>query len=187
MEDFGLITTIALALGLALVGGLSARAIGLSPIVGYLAAGLILSPFTPGYDADTEELRELAELGVIFLMFGVGLHFNIADLLRVKNIAITGALVLIAAATAMGIAVSLAFGLELEEGIVVGLAVRGSSPVGRVKALEEFFCTGKGEGRASLLGKSIKDARPDLDTLATEAQGRFLKLLQERKGLLAVT
>ncbi|MEX0783997.1 MAG: cation:proton antiporter [Dehalococcoidia bacterium] len=137
MEDFGLITTIALALGLALVGGLSARAIGLSPIVGYLAAGIILSPFTPGYDADTEELRELAELGVIFLMFGVGLHFNIADLLRVKNIAITGALVLIAAATAMGIAVSLAFGLELEEGIVVGLAVSVSSTVVLVKALEE--------------------------------------------------
>jgi CPA2 family monovalent cation:H+ antiporter-2 len=137
VQEFDLITTVALALGLALVGGLSARAIGLSPIVGYLAAGIVLSPFTPGYDAETEDLREMAELGVIFLMFGVGLHFNISDLLRVKNIAITGALVLIAAATAMGVAVSLAFGLDLEEGVVVGLAISVSSTVVLVKALEE--------------------------------------------------
>ncbi len=137
MHEFDLITTVAIALGLALVGGLSARAIGLSPIVGYLAAGIVLSPFTPGYDAETEDLREMAELGVIFLMFGVGLHFNIGDLLRVKDIAITGSLLLIAAATAMGVAVSLAFGLGLEEGIVVGLAISVSSTVVLVKALEE--------------------------------------------------
>jgi predicted Kef-type K+ transport protein len=73
LDDFGLITNIAVALGLALVGGLGARAIGLSPIVGYLAAGIVISPFTPGYDADTDQIQELAEIGVIFLMFGVGL------------------------------------------------------------------------------------------------------------------
>ncbi|MGH2611199.1 MAG: cation:proton antiporter, partial [Tepidiformaceae bacterium] len=137
MQEFDLITTVALALGLALVGGLSARALGLSPIVGYLAAGIVLSPFTPGYDAETEDIRELAELGVIFLMFGVGLHFNVSDLLRVRNIAITTAVVAIAGATAMGVAVSLAFGLDLEEGIVLGLAISVASTVVLVKALEE--------------------------------------------------
>ncbi len=137
VQEFDLITTVALALGLALVGGLSARALGLSPIVGYLAAGIVLSPFTPGYDAETEDIRELAELGVIFLMFGVGLHFNVSDLLRVRNIAITTAVVAIAGATAMGVAVSLAFGLDLEEGIVLGLAISVASTVVLVKALEE--------------------------------------------------
>ncbi|MEO9255079.1 MAG: cation:proton antiporter, partial [Tepidiformaceae bacterium] len=83
MNDFGLLTTIAVALGLALAGGLAARALRLSPVVGYLAAGVVISPFTPGYDADLESLRQLAELGVIFLMFGVGLHFNLQDLLSV--------------------------------------------------------------------------------------------------------
>ncbi|HNM78946.1 MAG TPA: cation:proton antiporter, partial [Tepidiformaceae bacterium] len=74
MEHFSLLTSIAIALGLALGGGVAARLAGLSPIVGYLGAGVIISPFTPGYDADLNALRELAELGVIFLMFGVGLH-----------------------------------------------------------------------------------------------------------------
>ena len=78
MEEFQLLTSVAIALGLALAGGVLARFAGLSPIVGYLAAGVVISPFTPGYDADLRSIRELAELGVIFLMFGVGLHFNVS-------------------------------------------------------------------------------------------------------------
>ena len=70
MEEFQLLTSVAIALGLALAGGVLARFAGLSPIVGYLAAGVVISPFTPGYDADLRSIRELAELGVIFLMFG---------------------------------------------------------------------------------------------------------------------
>ncbi len=80
MEDFSLLTSIATALGLAVAGGILARLAGISPIAGYLAAGLVISPLTPGYDADAEAIEELAGLGVIFLMFGVGLHFNLSDL-----------------------------------------------------------------------------------------------------------
>ncbi len=137
MEHFSLLTSVAVALGLALGGGIAARLAGLSPIVGYLAAGVIISPFTPGYEADLDALRELAELGVIFLMFGVGLHFNVKDLLRVKNIAIPGAVVQIAAATALGAFAGSFFGLGIKEGIVLGLAISVASTVVLIKALED--------------------------------------------------
>lgn len=137
LEDFHLLTSIAVALGLALSGGIVARLAGLSPIVGYLAAGIVISPFTPGYDADLEALRELAELGVIFLMFGVGLHFNVRDLLQVKNIAIPGAVLQILFATLLTVVVSSFFGIGLKEGIVLGLAISVASTVVLIKALDE--------------------------------------------------
>src|SRR5688572_25497824 len=123
MVEFGLLDTIAIALALAVVGGLAARLIGLPPIVGYLAAGVVISPFTPGYDADPGSLTELAELGVIFLMFGVGLHFNVGDLWRVKTFAIPGAIVQVGVATLLGLAAASAFGKSWQEGVVLGLAI----------------------------------------------------------------
>lgn len=137
MEHFSLLTSVAVALGLALGGGIAARLAGLSPIVGYLAAGVVISPFTPGYDADLEALRELAELGVIFLMFGVGLHFNVRDLLRVKNIAIPGAIIQVSLATALGYAIGSAFGLPWREALVLGLAMSIASTVVLIRSLEE--------------------------------------------------
>lgn len=137
MNDFGLLTTIAVALALALAGGLGARLLRLSPVVGYLAAGVVISPFTPGYDADIESLRQLAELGVIFLMFGVGLHFNLQDLLSVRKIAIPGAAAQIVLATALGTTVGMALGLGLREAIVLGLAVSVASTVVLIRSLEE--------------------------------------------------
>ncbi len=137
MEDFSLLTSIAVALGLALIGGVVARLAGLSPIVGYLAAGLVISPFTPGYDADLAALRELAELGVIFLMFGVGLHFNVRDLLRVKDIAIPGAIIQVGLATAVGFAIGSAFDLPWRESLVLGLAMSIASTVVLIRSLEE--------------------------------------------------
>jgi CPA2 family monovalent cation:H+ antiporter-2 len=137
VEHFSLLTSIAVALGLALTGGVAARLAGLSPIVGYLAAGVIISPFTPGYDADLDALRELAELGVIFLMFGVGLHFNVRDLLRVKNIAIPGAVIQVALATALGFGIGTAFGLAWRESLVLGLAMSIASTVVLIRSLEE--------------------------------------------------
>ena len=92
MHEIPLVTTIALALSAALLCGLLAKRIGLSPIVGYLMAGVLIGPHTPGVVGDTRIAAELAELGVILLMFGVGLHFNLKDLLAVRAIAIPGAL-----------------------------------------------------------------------------------------------
>lgn len=137
MEEFHLLTSIAIALGLALAGGVLARLAGLSPIVGYLAAGVVISPFTPGYDADLDAIRELAELGVIFLMFGVGLHFNLRDLMRVRSIAIPGAIIQVALATATGATIGFAFGFDFRESLVLGLAMSIASTVVLIRSLED--------------------------------------------------
>lgn len=104
-----LISTIAVGLIFALVFGALAQRVKVSPLVGYLIAGILMGPFTPGYVGDQNVANELAEIGVILLMFGVGLHFSLDDLLSVKTIAIPGAIVQIAVATVLGMA--LAWGL----------------------------------------------------------------------------
>lgn len=91
MTDLSLITTIAGCATAALVGGLAAKRIGLSPLVGYLLAGIAVGPHTPGFVGDEHIASQLAEIGVMLMMFAVGLHFHLADLMRVKGIAITGA------------------------------------------------------------------------------------------------
>lgn len=88
MADVHLIEQVAVALGVGFAGGLGARMVRLSPIVGYLAAGVVIGPFTPGYEGDIATLEQLAEIGIIFLMFGVGLHFNVRDLWSVRRVAI---------------------------------------------------------------------------------------------------
>src|ERR1700759_1661153 len=110
MHDTPLILLIAIGLGLALVGGLVAARVGLSPIVGYLLAGIAVGPFTPGFVADTSLAEQLAEIGVIFLRFRVGMHFSFAELLAVRRIAVPGAVVQVAVATAMGAALALWWG-----------------------------------------------------------------------------
>src|SRR5215216_751801 len=102
MHEIPLITTIALALSAALLFGLIARRLGLSPIVGYLIAGVLIGPYTPGVVGDAKIASELAEIGVILLMFGVGLHFSLKDLLAVRSIAVPGALGQIALVTLLG-------------------------------------------------------------------------------------
>src|SRR6185436_16230548 len=93
MQDAPLLLNITAALGAALAGGIAARRLGLPTAVGYLLAGIAIGPFTPGFIGDVDTIRQLAELGVIFLMFGVGLHFSVADLWRVRDVAIPGALI----------------------------------------------------------------------------------------------
>ena len=107
-----LITTIAAGLGLALVLGFVAVRLKLPALVGYLVAGILIGPATPGFVADVELAGQLAEIGVMLLMFGVGLHFSLDDLLAVRRIALPGAIVQIAVATALGMAVGDAVGLE---------------------------------------------------------------------------
>ncbi len=132
-----LITTIAASLGLALILGLIAHRLKLPVLVGYLLAGVILGPATPGFVADIELSRQLAEIGVILLMFGVGLHFSLDDLLAVRRIAVPGAILQIAVATALGVGIATLWGWSLGAGLVFGLALSVASTVVLLRALEQ--------------------------------------------------
>ncbi|SCX53102.1 YbaL family putative K(+) efflux transporter [Nitrosospira sp. Nsp1] len=132
-----LITTIAVSLGLALLMGLIANRLKLPVLVGYLAAGVILGSNTPGFVADMELSAQLAEIGVILLMFGVGLHFSLNDLLAVRRIALPGAIVQIVVATTFGAMVAVSWGWNLGVGIVFGVALSTASTVVLLRGLEQ--------------------------------------------------
>lgn len=135
-HNISLITTIAAGLGLAMILGFLAARLRMPPLVGYLVAGIIAAPTTPGFVADVGLASQLAEIGVMLLMFGVGLHFSIADLLSVKRIAIPGALVQILLATLMGAGAGYFWDLPMGEAFVFGLALSVASTVVLLKALE---------------------------------------------------
>jgi monovalent cation:H+ antiporter-2, CPA2 family len=132
-----LISTIAIGLLAAFIGGLIAHRLGLPAIVGYIAAGVAVGPFTPGFEADTQVAQELAEIGVILLMFGVGIHFSIRDLLAVKGIAIPGAVGQTLIATLLGVGLGTALGWGIGGGVVLGLAISVASTVVLLRALED--------------------------------------------------
>jgi CPA2 family monovalent cation:H+ antiporter-2 len=135
-HNVALITTVAAALGLALIMGFLALRLKLPALVGYLIAGIIIGPATPGFVADLELSSQLAEIGVMLLMFGVGLHFSLDDLLSVRGIALPGAIVQIVVATLLGIGVSALWGWNLSAGIVFGLSLSVASTVVLLRALE---------------------------------------------------
>ncbi|HEX2229841.1 MAG TPA: cation:proton antiporter, partial [Candidatus Binatia bacterium] len=135
-HDVTLISTIAAGLGLALVMGFIASRLKLPVLVGYLLAGIILGPATPGFVADVELSNQLAEIGVMLLMFGVGLHFSLDDLLAVRRIALPGAVFQIAVATLLGVGAAALWGWSVASGIVFGLALSVASTVVLLKALE---------------------------------------------------
>src|SRR6186997_680307 len=135
-HNIDLITTIAASLGLAMILGFMAIRLRMPPIVGYLLAGIVIGPATPGFVADVGLARQLAEIGIMLLMFGVGLHFSIDDLLAVRKIAIPGAIVQMAAATALGMGLALWWGWDLTAAIVFGLALSVASTVVLLKALD---------------------------------------------------
>ncbi len=135
-HDISLITTIAAALGTAIVMGFVASRLRMPPLVGYLLAGVIIGPGTPGFVADVELAGQLAEIGVMLLMFGVGLHFSMDHLLSVRRIAVPGAIVQIAVATALGMATATLWGWSLGAGLVFGLALSVASTVVLLRALE---------------------------------------------------
>ncbi|MCA3629638.1 MAG: Kef family K(+) transporter [Methylobacterium sp.] len=136
-HDTPLIATIAVGLGLAFVLGVVAQRFRLPPIVGYLVAGIMVGPFTPGFVADQKLAVELAEIGVILLMFGVGLHFSLKDLLSVRVIAVPGALGQIAVATLLGMGLAWTMGWGMGAGLVFGLALSVASTVVLLRALQE--------------------------------------------------
>lgn len=136
-HDTPLIATIAIGLALAFAFGLLAQRLRLPPIVGYLVAGIVVGPFTPGFVADQKLAVELAEIGVILLMFGVGLHFSLKDLLSVRAIAIPGAIGQIAVATLLGMGLAWLLGWNLGAGLIFGLALSVASTVVLLRALQE--------------------------------------------------
>ncbi len=152
-----LVTMIVAGFGLAYLFGMIANYFRLSPIVGYLLAGVLLGPATPGYTADPNLSHQLAEIGVILLMFGVGLHFSWNDLLKVKTIAITGALCQIAIATLMGWAFTQYLGWSMAEGIIFGLALSVASTVVLLRAFEEYDLLKTLRGRIAVGWLIIED------------------------------
>ncbi len=122
---------------LAFIFGMLANRLRMPPLVGYLIAGVVVGPYTPGFVADAHLAHELAEIGVILLMFGVGLHFSLRDLLSVRFIAIPGAIVQIAIATLLGLAMALAIGWPVGEGLMFGIALSTASTVVLLTALQE--------------------------------------------------
>ncbi|MBB3223861.1 YbaL family putative K(+) efflux transporter [Pseudoduganella umbonata] len=136
-HDVPLITTIAAALGFGLVLGFIAVRLKLPALVGYLAAGILLGPTTPGFVADAALAGQLAEIGVMLMMFGVGLHFSLEDLWEVRKVALPGAVLQIAAATAMGMGLAHWWGWSIGGGLVFGLALSVASTVVLLRALEE--------------------------------------------------
>ena len=136
-HDAPLIATIAVSLAFAFVGGFLAVGLRLPPLVGYLLAGIVVGPFTPGFVADAHLAPQLAEIGVILLMFGVGTHFSIRDLVAVRGVALPGAFVQIVVATALGVGLASLWGWSLGAGIIFGLSLSVASTVVLLRALED--------------------------------------------------
>lgn len=152
-----LIALIAMGFVLAMAFGYLAAKLRMPPLVGYLVAGIAIGPFTPGFVADTGLAGELAEIGVILLMFGVGLHFSIDSLLKVRNIALPGAVVQIGVATAIGLALARFWGWETSAGVVFGLAMSVASTVVLLRALEQRNEVDTEQGRIAVGWLIVED------------------------------
>ena len=156
-HDVALISTMAASLVYALVGGYIACRLRLPPLLGYLLAGIAVGPFTPGFVADAKLAPQLAEIGVILLMFGVGMHFSLRDLLAVRKIAIPGALVQIAIAVALTWAVTHFWGWGVGPSVVLGLALSVASTVVLLRALEAKGILDSPSGRIAVGWLVVED------------------------------
>jgi CPA2 family monovalent cation:H+ antiporter-2 len=152
-----LIATIVIALALAFVFGALANRLRLPPLIGYLIAGVLIGPATPGFVADQTLASELAEIGVILLMFGVGLHFSLEDLLSVKSIAVPGAIVQIVSATLLGMGLAHWLGWTAGAGLVFGLALSVASTVVLLRALQERRLVETARGRIAVGWLIVED------------------------------
>lgn len=157
MHEFPLIATVASAFTAAWVLGLFTQWLRLSPIVGYLVAGVVLGPYTPGLQGDVDIAHQLAEVGVILLMFGVGLHFHLEDLLAVKWIAIPGALGQSLGATLASIGVFWLFGIEVKTGMVIGMALSVASTVVLMRVLMDADALNSAAGHVAVGWLLVED------------------------------
>lgn len=183
-----MIATIATGLGLALILGFLAARLRLPTILGYLLAGVAIGPNTPGFVADLELSQQLAEIGVILLMFSVGLHFSLDDLLEVRRIALPGALAQIATATALGAAVAMWWGWSLGAAVVFGLALSVASTVVLLRALEDRGVLESVNGRIAVGWLVVEDMAmvftlvllpPLAGWLDGGARGPFMQVVNE--------
>ena len=156
-HDISLITTLAAGFGLALILGFIAVRLKLPALVGYLLAGIAIGPATPGFVADAQIASQLAEVGVMLLMFGVGLHFSVDDLMAVRKIALPGAVVQMAVATALGAGVATFWGWSLGAAIVFGISLSVASTVVLLKALESRGLVDSGDGRIAVGWLVVED------------------------------
>ncbi len=169
MHEITLLTNIAVALTVAFFGGLIARHLGLPTIVGYLLTGVAIGPFTPGFVGDVETIGQLAEMGVIFLMFSVGLHFSFRDLWRVRDIAVPGALGQMVIATALGFGLTRLWGWPVTSGLVLGLAISIASTVVLLRALMDNGLLDTRHGRAAVGWLVLEDLATVLILVALPA------------------
>ena len=156
-HNISLITTIAAGFGLALVLGVIALRLKLPALVGYLLAGVVLGPFTPGFVADAGLAAQLAEIGVMLLMFGVGLHFSLDDLLAVRKIAVPGAVVQMLVATLMGMGLATWWGWGIGQALVFGIALSVASTVVLLRALESLGLLDSHTGRIAVGWLVVED------------------------------
>ncbi len=156
-HSVSLISTIAAGLGLALIFGFLAIRLKLPALVGYLLAGVVIGPFTPGFVADASIANQLAEIGVMLLMFGVGLHFSLDDLLAVRKIAVPGAVVQITVATVLGMGLAHWWGWRLGGALVFGLSLSVASTVVLLRALEDRNTLDSANGRIAVGWLVVED------------------------------
>lgn len=157
MHDTSLLATITAAFGVAFVAGLLATQLRLPAIVGYLLAGVVIGPFTPGYVANVALAPQLAEIGVILLMFGVGAHFSLPDLLSVRRVAVPGAIGQSAGATLLTATVAWLWGWDVSEGVILGLAVSVASTVVLLRALLEAGLLSSDAGKVAVGWLIVED------------------------------
>lgn len=173
--ELSLVTTLAVALGAALLLGFLALRLRLPAILGYLVAGILIGPATPGFVADLDLAQQLSELGVMLLMFGVGLHFSLEDLAEVRRIALPGALAKIALTTVIGLLVTRLWGWNLAAGMVFGLALSVASTVVLLRALEDRGLLESLNGKISIGWLLVEDLVMVLVLVLLPAVGGFLR------------
>ena len=156
-HDTSLISTIAAGLGIAFLFGFIAQRLRMPPLVGYLVAGIVVGPSTPGFTADMSLAGQLAEIGVILLMFGVGLHFSLGDLMAVRRIAVPGAVAQIVVATTLGALLGYTWGWSWGQSLVFGLALSVASTVVLLRALEQLGILDSIDGRIAVGWLIVED------------------------------
>ena len=157
MHEVTLLVNIGVALAVAFLGGVIARRIGLPTIVGYMLAGIFIGPFTPGFVGDMETISQLAELGIIFLMFGVGLHFSLRDLWKVRSIAVPGALGRMVITTLFGFGLSRILGWSITAGIIIGLSISIASTVVLLRGLMDNGLLNTQQGQVAVGWVIVED------------------------------
>jgi len=156
-HDTALVALIAVGFAMAFLLGFAVSKVGLPPLVGYLLSGILLGPYSPGFTADSAMAGQLAEVGVMLLMFGVGLHFSVSDLMAVRRIALPGAIGQILVATAMGAGMAMTWGWTFGQGVVLGLSLSVASTVVLLKSLEERNAVESSSGRIAVGWLIVED------------------------------